>query len=672
MTIEYFNVFVEYLTILKHKSNQEYERKVIFCVQTDLSKCLISVDSHMSLIDPNQILYEESRVSLLKTFELKKCFAQPTESNGQHKSIINETLDDLNCRVFKLDSNEKADGNFYLIKVVQKFQIHSLANTQFKCKLRADLKVEMYTLHTHQRSACFILALISKFLYFYNFLHVGNYYLLKSNQNFSDILSGKCGRSVPHSVLFVDESMSILDEFELLNYSLDLNSFNRHQEEPSNQVEYLKKLSGTLVEKKLKSNSTQIEFNSNLDLMAHFDLLLPNQEFKLVLRLDTGDEPNENHVTVYYDTRFSFYSLCILPGMDVTVYDLVKRADKVYKSSSVLNFDFIQQIDLLRPTSAPQANSSQEISTLKKKTLYDNLKSLDFIYTKCYLHLMSTTAENKSSQYYKLNLLFRNKAEEANSCMKVLAQIIKIYDLIVRIKCKQCQLLASSCSCEHNQAIATCGHNRKNFDSSLYNIELNISFLIDDHTSIMKLNYSSLSFDLRGQESNFFAPIADYLKLILRNYLNEIKMPCVPILLNAFDSVESEQAATVNMNKKIYEVIKECLVRNETTNPRNKFIKKAEEDNSDSFFETNVKLDIYKTLYDYLFNCVLNKYFIFYIDPDFTNEFSSANKQHNINAINSKLEFSLFDLNLVQNSNEQFKSIFYMKCYKFLPISILD
>lgn len=72
-------------------------------------------------------------------------------------------------------------------------------------------------------------------------------------------------------------------------------------------------------------------------------------------------------------------------------------------------------------------------------------------------------------------------------------------------------------------------------------MELKTTFLIDDHTSIVKVHYCNADYDFRGQEAQLFGPIASGLKQILLNYLNEIKLPNVPLQVNHFDCGSSDE-----------------------------------------------------------------------------------------------------------------------------------
>lgn len=46
---------------------------------------------------------------------------------------------------------------------------------------------------------------------------------------------------------------------------------------------------------------------------------------------------------------------------------------------------------------------------------------------------------------------------------------------------------------------------------------------------------------MRGQEAQLFGPIASGLKQILLNYLNEIKLPNIPLQVNHFDCGSSDE-----------------------------------------------------------------------------------------------------------------------------------
>lgn len=128
----------------------------------------------------------------------------------------------------------------------------------------------------------------------------------------------------------------------------------------------------------------------------------------------------------------------------------------------------------------------------------------------------------------------------------------------------------------------------------------------------------------------------------------------------------------MNIQKMIREGIRDKIVKNESSSTVTKFINSNTSSNESVAYDCQAedwKLDIYKTVYDYLVNCVLEKYFIFYIDSSLSGDQDSRGNR--TMSTRTKLANSLFNLNSVW-SNEQYKSLYTMKCYKYLPITILN
>lgn len=76
-------------------------------------------------------------------------------------------------------------------------------------------------------------------------------------------------------------------------------------------------------------------------------------------------------------------------------------------------------------------------------------------------------------------------------------------------------------------------------------IELNATFLIDDHTSVIRVQYSNYNYDFKGHDSQLFGPIGPGLKQILFKYLNEIKMPNIPIYFNTQERSGDQHEVTL-------------------------------------------------------------------------------------------------------------------------------
>ncbi len=262
------------------------------------------------------------------------------------------------------------------------------------------------------------------------------------------------------AILYLDETMTIIDEYILYNYDQFKNSLcsSAKKLKPDTILatdEFIPQLTGTLIEKRIKTNSNQLEFSISEQFLEHFDILIANIEFKLVIKLDDKAGPV---VTVYYDTRFLLYPICILPGMRVTVFNLIKRNSNIYKSNSMVCPEFFQDFNFLL-----LENEKDEYSMLttiqspykkqEKKSLLENLKELDTIFGSFYEVgsgvSMTTDDSREIEAETRLNLLFRNRSTKEGNTLKIMAQLIKIYDLVLRVKCKICLQLPSSCYCSN-------------------------------------------------------------------------------------------------------------------------------------------------------------------------------------------------------------------------------
>lgn len=95
-----------------------------------------------------------------------------------------------------------------------------------------------------------------------------------------------------------------------------------------------------------------------------------------------------------------------------------------------------------------------------------------------------------------------------------MGQLIRIYDLHVKITCRKCSRLSNACRCV----------------ASDWRIDFETTMLIDDHTSILKLVYSTNDFQSKlTTQSNLFGRTGDYLIRVLGKYLAEISLPCIPL-----------------------------------------------------------------------------------------------------------------------------------------------
>jgi hypothetical protein len=289
--------------------------------------------------------------------------------------------------------------------------------------------------------------------------------------------------------------------------------------------EFLACLHGVVVEKRFKTNKQSNSINSTitnyeLELAKHFDLLLPNREFKLLIRLEGDEEIDDNKrnnestfepqpkcVTVYFDTRFSLHQFCILPGMRVNVFNLIRKNENEYRSNTNMSVEFEQGLDLFNfkedvynVKSLDDVKLSQ-CGVIKKKNIFENLDQVDTIFECFYFKkdvFNSTKTDVRFEQLdanYRRKILFNNEYVNGNvsndsQCVKILAQIVKIYEFCIRIKCRTCFHLANACHCNGFEI-------HKQIDISKYRIELEALFLIDDHTSVLKCNFADLDFDLK-------------------------------------------------------------------------------------------------------------------------------------------------------------------------------
>ena len=624
ITIEQFNVFVENI-------NAKDDKKEFIYLQTDLSKCYFGPESTLISSDP----------SMVKTTQLSKIFTLKQKP----AIIIDDTFDEetlQSFRLFELNSVELDEAHFYLFTVLNKGLIHTMSNTQFKTKLRADIEIKITCLDVKNTSvSCkrMVMSLTSKFLYFYNFLHLNGFYLLKTKERLEMSFSELKSVDNLTAVFFLNDNSLILDEFNVAKplkklyatYQANLNSKTNFKLED----DYIRKLTGFLVSKNLKTNKIQYAQEStsktSQSLSSYFDLILPNQEFLLsVNKVDQKD--NCDLISVYFDTKLFLFPLCVLPGFKIDLFNLIKKGEKTYKATSILRATSDQDAYLLGQSTDLTNISNVQTNCSNKNDLFNILNTkIDFLFSNFYSKFVHTTNLKLDNR----TLLFKNSGK--NEKLKIYAQVVRIYDLSIRVMCTECDYLANSCSCK----LANKSHR----------IEFSMSFLIDDHTSLIKLNYSSYNFDFKYHPSEMFEPIGDYLNSILLGYLNEIKLANIPVQLNTAEIVSNNESDyIIALNRKIYEDIKQKISQSETdTNVS------ITSNSLENFFENNVKLDLCKTLYDYLVNCFLEKYFLFYIE----NNTASYSKNSRF-----KPESSLFKLSDL-NTNQQYKSILNAKCYDF-------
>jgi hypothetical protein len=321
----------------------------------------------------------------------------------------------------------------------------------------------------------------------------------------------------------------------------------------------------------------------------------------------------------------------------------------------------------------------------EKKSMLEKLNDLDSIFVNFYLRNNNESAWGEMKEIddskFRLGLLFKgdgsneNMVENDAQNVKLLAQIVRIYEFNLKLKCKLCNNLVSSCKCDDLKS--KLNQNRRDVLGNVnkYRIELHVTFLVDDHTSLLKLNYTDIDYDLKTNQSGLFSPISNYLILILAKYLNEINLPVsVPVQVNADESQNDSSL-------RVIQAIRSNLKNNELSylgrnnlapikNSNDSTINNSFFNSNDSFFDNQAKVDIYKTVYDYLFYTILDRYYLFYVD---LSDARNIKELHAINRANFKTNKSKSDYNLVRlselnaASNEQYKSILNIKCYKLKP-----
>jgi hypothetical protein len=307
ISIDSFNICVENVNPSQAGGGQ----KQLYCLQTDLENCVLNPNMGRDfLLDFKNAAAEQGKISYMKTNELLKAFRNETNST--------------------MSNSEE-----YLFRVIHKSSIHSMANSQFKTKLRADIRIEI--LNSNNGKICpILLALMSKFLFYYSCLCVDKFYVLRASNNNNNNNKKLDLSNSSLTLLIMNDSMKIFE----VNSSLKLikqNLFDRFKtsldiirpidfdseaidenesDSKSNSKYFLNFVSGILIEKKLiqqNVNNNNLSFEqSKLNdlLMNQFDLMIPNREFKLMVKLKN----TSTLITVYYETKFSLYPLSILPG----------------------------------------------------------------------------------------------------------------------------------------------------------------------------------------------------------------------------------------------------------------------------------------------------------------------------------------------------------------------
>ncbi len=603
------------------KMDNQPDDKLIIYFQLDLSRCIIKEFKTSSCyFNTHQ---NEIKDSICKTNKLIENFEKIDKSKEKNKTSLN---------LF-----------YYLFNVISIGPISSLINTQFKSKLRADIKIEIIPINSNLEENCIqpvevILVLMSKNLFFYNFLLPNNFYQLKTDKKL------EIDHSNSLNMLFIDEKTlisisKVKNDDRVRIFSQKFISLNK---ENSN---FKSDLNGILIEKKiLKSNTAN--YSQKTNLMDHYDLLIPNNEFKLILKID---DQIDNLVTIYYDTRYSLHQLSILPGMKIRISNLIKKSDFVFKSNSFLTSNYFQKINFF---GNEVLNNKPENILKQAKLIYDKLDSLDNINESFYTNQHKIDFNDANT---RLKFLFENSNEK---CLKIIGQILKIYELTIRLKCKFCTNLADMCICDSSSSSFSSDHGNKNtkvvIDSYKYKIELNITFLIDDNTSLLKVIYTNLDFDLKSINSNVFYHISEYITQILLKYLNELYIPILPIQI--FNDLDQNYDENLLKSMRQSKFSKKDTTINDNTNFENSFYATNNED--------RVKSDIYKILYDYLSNKIVNRYFVFNISQNG----KVISKYYNQK---SKLNQQFVKLN-EGDTNQLFKSIQTVNCNFFNPLNNID
>lgn len=662
------------------------------------------------------------RLSLLKTVELEKIFFK---KDPKILNLVNRLAGILKSNRTnspqspKLKLDEFLTKSFlrkkvFLLKVKAKGSVYLLANTQLNGKLRADLNVELvdiFQLNPVKKSL--VVALVGRSLFYYNFLHADNYYLMivdekeveQNKDQFKNLnsVTSPNARASSSGILFVNENYTILDQQTIIesvdNYDALFRRYensleNKRTSQPDQRHEFVGRISGRLIEKRLQSSNidSKQHHDSQFDqsVMDNFDILFSNRELKLLVQVNAGDEQLDSIVTIYFETRYAMHQLSILPGLEVTLSNLTRRGNnKIYKASTNLFAEYSQPFNFISHRLAPDTVQSQQPSqqrqTTKKKSTFDYLLSdLDFIYTSVYKMsdrdededgnesdrvTMDEQTRAKQSADLRLKSLFNKSATshlnfKSSGVITVLAQLQKINELTVRMYCTACNLFATYCNCS-----------TKGASLDKYRVELHALFQIDDNSSLLKVNYTNFDFDLRSKESNLFEPISSLLFTLLRDYLSEIKMPNVPVYKQLSTN---EQQSTNKTCETIMEAIREKqsfgLVRSnnllrsmsESTMDSSDSSRSSLSDSVVSNGSDHLSLHILKSVYDFLAYCAIDKYYLFTIDLTQFVLNKSTSK-----FIRNKANYELVNLD-EQNQSEQFKSIQFADCIKFTSIDSLN
>ena len=125
--------------------------------------------------------------------------------------------------------------------------------------------------------------------------------------------------------------------------------------------------------KKFKTNKLQSEPQSasSQTLSNYFDVILPNQEFLFAVKnLDSkeNDLDDVTAISVYFETKYYLYPLCVLPGFTVELFNLIKKSDKIYKANSIVRAALDQDTCLLKPSTTCLTNLKANAKSDSNKT----------------------------------------------------------------------------------------------------------------------------------------------------------------------------------------------------------------------------------------------------------------------------------------------------------------
>ena len=566
-----------------------------------------------------------------------------------------------------------------------------------------------------------MLAIASKFLFYYSTLHTGQLYVLRTPNKLNLA-------SLSSQILFLVDGMLIVDSFPH-RFDAQLERLFTARASPRSPItkaaapaatasadweraDYVARLCGLVVDKKLKTNSSPAMFissllsknSSNNQLAAHYDLIIPNLEFKLLIRIpslskggcasnDCNNDGNSSSgtqlITVYLDMRSAIFPLSVLPGMQISLFNLVRKKPLVYKcnQAAVSVLDCVQTFDMLqfkrRPPPPPSSTDKprQQVAT-DRHSVHALLADASYIFDCFYStdSLPPTKADLRETQIdqasfdraYRLHLLFKhsghtdNGVEHTNrpmaaTIMRLVAQLIKIYELSVRVTCKRCERLASSCNCSPRCANVNKADKSALLEMShLFRVQVRMKCLVDDHTSMLKISH--VDADYQWRSGDIFRDIGDQLFLILVKYLNEIKLPSMPIAsdVDALDAIRAQIRTNDGTPTTIDHNYKENHNSNATV-----ALPDDDDDDNNNRFEQCVKVDVYKTLCEHVSSTLLDKYLVFHVDTSEPANVSAL--QQRIVRNHHQAPFELVKMSELAAS-QQYKSIFNLHSFQINSI----